>query len=313
MALSVVFAWMMLIVALKHSIWRSWKDKSARHRKFGLFLDVALVMAGAVISVTYLIELEAVCLIDVLTGDRTRLMAEALQSEIEYSEMMGLPIPDSADDPACLNTTHALLPLILFGAVVIFLAYNIKVWGLPLVLVSILIATYTFLTVMNWYFFGPDGQNKYLVTILSSEEVRSLTSGREFVRDALVNNTSGLLGRFINILMLLVFPYIVLGALFGGVRGQALIKLAFADAQPSWRTGACRRCLVGHVRHDHRRPGCECSFDGRPDHSDDAETRFFAGVRRRRRGGGLVRRLDHAAHHGGGRLYHGGTDGCSLP
>ena len=225
----IVFAWMMLIVSMKHSIWRSWKDRSTLHRRFGLFLDIALVTAGVAISITYLIELEAVCLIDVMTGDRARLMAEALQSEIEYSEMMGLPIPDSADDPACLNTTHALLPLILFGAVVIFLAYNIKVWGLPLVLVSILIATYTFLTVMNWYVFGADGQNKYLVTILSSEEVRSLTSGREFVRDALVNNTSGLLGRFINILMLLVFPYIVLGALFGRCAGgQALIKLAFS-------------------------------------------------------------------------------------
>ncbi len=97
-------------------------------------------------------------------------------------------------------------PLILFGAVVVFLAYNIKVWGLPLVLVSILIATYTFGTVMNWYFFGAEDQNKYLVTILSSEETRSLVSGREFVRDALVNNTAGLLGRFINVLMLLVFP-----------------------------------------------------------------------------------------------------------
>ena len=225
----IVFILMMVIVALNHSIWRSWKDQTVLRRRFGLFLDVALILAGLAISLTYLIELEAVCLIDIMTGDRARLMAEALQSEIEYSEMMGLPIPATADDPSCLNTTHDLLPLILFGSVVIFLAYNIKVWGLPLVMVSILIAAYTFLTVMNWYFFGADGQNKYLVTILSSEEVRSLTSGREFVRDALVNNTSGLLGRFINILMLLVFPYIILGALFGRCSGgKALIKLAFS-------------------------------------------------------------------------------------
>jgi len=225
----IVFIWMMVIVALNHSIWRRWKDQTVLRRRFGLFLDVALILAGLAISLTYLIELEAVCLIDIMTGDRARLMAEALQSEIEYSEMMGLPIPATADDPSCLNTTHDLLPLILFGSVVIFLAYNIKVWGLPLVMVSILIAAYTFLTVMNWYFFGADGQNKYLVTILSSEEVRSLTSGREFVRDALVNNTSGLLGRFINILMLLVFPYIILGALFGRCSGgKALIKLAFS-------------------------------------------------------------------------------------
>ena len=220
---------MMLIVALAHSIWRSFRHSGKAKRGFGLFLDVLLVFAALAISVSYLVELEAVCMIDVFTGDRARLVAEALQSEVEYSEMMGLPIPETADDPSCLNTTHGWLPLILFGAVVVFLAYNIKVWGLPLVMVSILIAAYTFVTVMNWYFFGADGQNKYLVTILSSEEVRSLTSGREFVRDALVNNGSGLLGRFINILMLLVFPYIILGALFGQCSGgKALIKLAFS-------------------------------------------------------------------------------------
>lgn len=225
----IVFTWMMLIVALAHSIWRSLRQSGKAKRGFGLFLDVLLVFAAVAISVSYLVELEAVCMIDVFTGDRARLVAEALQSEVEYSEMMGLPIPETADDPSCLNTTHGWLPLILFGAVVVFLAYNIKVWGLPLVMVSILIAAYTFVTVMNWYFFGADGQNKYLVTILSSEEVRSLTSGREFVRDALVNNGSGLLGRFINILMLLVFPYIILGALFGQCSGgKALIKLAFS-------------------------------------------------------------------------------------
>ena len=225
----ILFVWMMVIVALAHSIWRSFKDSGKIKRRFGLFLDCALIFAAAVISFSYLVELEAVCLIDIATGDRARLVAEALQSEVEYSEMMGLPIPETADDPSCLNTTHGWLPLILFGAVVVFLAYNIKVWGLPLVLVSILIAAYTFLTVMNWYIFGADGQNKYLVTILSSEEVRSLTSGREFVRDALVNNGSGLLGRFINILTLLVFPYIILGALFGQCSGgKSLIKLAFS-------------------------------------------------------------------------------------
>ncbi|MXY33705.1 MAG: TRAP transporter large permease subunit, partial [Boseongicola sp. SB0664_bin_43] len=240
----IVFFWMMVIVAFKHSMWRSWIEGSPVRRKMGLFLDAALVLAGLAISLSYLIELEAVCLIDVFTGDRARLMAEVLQAEIEYAKLLGLPIPDSADDPACLNTTGDWLPLILFGAVVVFLAYNIKVWGLPLVLVSILIATYTFGTVMNWYFFGAEDQNKYLVTILSSEETRSLVSGREFVRDALVNNTAGLLGRFINVLMLLVFPYIILGALFGKCAGgQALIKLAFS-ATRKLRGGPAHAAVV---------------------------------------------------------------------
>ena len=240
----IVFVWMMIIAALSHSIWRAWREKSVLRRRFGLFLDVALVLAGLIISGTYLVELEAVCLLDVITGDRARLIAEALQSEVEYSELMGLPVPETADDPSCLNNTGGWLPLILFGSVLVFLGYNIKVWGLPLVLISIMIASYTFLTVMNWYVFGADGQNKYLVTILSSEEVRSLTSGREFVRDALVNNTAGLLGRFINILMLLVFPYIILGALFGRCAGgQALIKLAFSVTR-NMRGGPAHAAVV---------------------------------------------------------------------
>lgn len=240
----IMFFWMMLIVALKHSMWRSWTNKPTLARGFGLLLDVALVFAAAIISLSYLTELEAVCLIDVIKGDRARLVAEALAADIEYAEMLGLPVPDSADDPRCLNTTFGWLPIILFGAITIFLIYNIKVWGLPLVLVSMLIATYTFVTVMNWYFNGSDGQNKYLITILSSEDVRSLSSGREFVRDALVNNTAGLLGRFLNVLLLLVFPYIILGALFGRCAGgQALIKLAFS-ATRNLRGGPAHAAVV---------------------------------------------------------------------
>ena len=222
-----VFFWMMLIVALKQSMWRSWVNKKPITRKLGLVFDIALVLSAAAISLTYLIEIEAICLIDIYTGDRERLMAKALEAEIDFAALYGLPIPTTADDPACQNTTGNWLLLIMFGAIFIFLGYNIKVWGFPLVFVSLLVATYTFLTVMNWYFFG-DEQNKYLITILSSEEVRTLGSGRELVWDALTNQNAGLLGRFINILMLLVFPYIILGALFGRCAGgKALIKLAF--------------------------------------------------------------------------------------
>ena len=85
---------------------RTVANKTRLRPASGLSFSIAAIL----ISLTYLIEIEAVCLIDVLTGDRVRLMAEALQSEIEYMEMMGLPIPDTADDPACLNTTHNLLP-----------------------------------------------------------------------------------------------------------------------------------------------------------------------------------------------------------
>jgi len=224
----IIFVWMMLIVVLKHSIWNAWADRAPYLRGFGLVLDIALVFAALATAGTYLIEIESVCLIDVMTGDRARMVAEALKSETEFAELYGLPKPDTAEDPNCLNTTDIWLPLIIFSAVVVFLAYNIKVWGLPLVLVSIMVAGYMFVTVMNWYFFGLE-QNKYLITILSSEEPRSLASGRDFVHDALISQSAGLLGRFMNVLMLLVFPYIILGALFGQCAGgQALIKLAFS-------------------------------------------------------------------------------------
>ena len=64
----IFFFWMMLVVVLKHSMWRSWSNKNQMTRRFGLFLDLALVFAAATISISYLIELEAVCLLDVVKG-----------------------------------------------------------------------------------------------------------------------------------------------------------------------------------------------------------------------------------------------------
>ena len=219
------FFLMMLIVAVKHSMWGEWKNTSRAW--FGGFMDIALVVAAAAISMTYLIEIDSVCLIDSLTGERARIMAETLQAEIEFAETMGLPIPDTVEDPQCVATTGVWLVLIMGASILIFLGYNIKVWGLPLVLVSILIALYTIATVLVWYFHGPDDINKYLMTKLGGEP-RTFLDGRPNVHDALVNNASGILGRFMNVIMNVVFPYIILGALFGkSAGGQTLIKLAF--------------------------------------------------------------------------------------
>jgi TRAP transporter 4TM/12TM fusion protein len=80
---------------------------------------------------------------------------------------------------------------------------------------------------MVWYFHGPDDINKYLMTKLGGEP-RLLSDGRPRLHDALVNNASGLLGRFMDIILNTVFPYIVLGGLFGAsAGGRSLIKLAF--------------------------------------------------------------------------------------
>ena len=78
-----VFLIMMTIVALKHSMWRAWQGTS--RVAFGLFMDIALVVSAALISVTYLVEIDSVCLIDLLNGDRARLIAETLKAEIAFA------------------------------------------------------------------------------------------------------------------------------------------------------------------------------------------------------------------------------------
>jgi TRAP transporter 4TM/12TM fusion protein len=221
----IAFFIMMLIVALKHSMWRSWKGTSRAF--FGAFMDAALVLAAATISLTYLIEIDSVCLIDAFTGERARIMAETLKAEIAFAETMGLPIPDTVEDPKCVATTGVGLVVIMGVSILIFLAYNIKVWGLPLVAISIIMALYTIGTVLVWYFHGPDDINKYLMTKLGGEP-RTFLDGVPNVHDALVNNAAGILGRFMNVIMNVVFPYIILGALFGkSAGGQTLIKMAF--------------------------------------------------------------------------------------
>ena len=99
------FALMMLIVALKHSMWRSWAEASRWRRRFGLFMDVALVLMAVTISGTYFVEIEAICLIDQITGDRARLIEESLKAERELAELLGMEPPTTIDDPKCVNTT----------------------------------------------------------------------------------------------------------------------------------------------------------------------------------------------------------------
>ena len=223
----IVFSVMMLIVVLKHSMWREFADHSPAKRKMGLFLDIALAVAALTISVTYVVEIEAICMIDQFTGERAELIAKSLAEEREFADLYGLPVPDSVEDPQCINTTGAWLAAIIGLSVLVFLAYNVKVWGLPLVLVAIAVAGYTIITVLVWYFYGAEDINKYLMTKLGGEP-RLLSDGRPKLHDALVNNSSGLLGRFIDIIMNTVFPYILLGSLFGAsAGGQSLIKLAF--------------------------------------------------------------------------------------
>lgn len=220
------FIIMMVTVVCQHSFFRG-APRQGLWRSLRLFMDIGFVVMTVVITLTYLIEIDSVCLIDQFTGERAQLLAESLQAEREFAESYGLPIPDSVDDPQCLNTSNIWLFPIVGIAITMFLGYNIKVWGLPLVLVAIGVAAYTIITVAVWYFHGAEDINKYLMTKLGGEP-RRLLDGRPKVHDILVNNARGLFGQFMNVLLNTVFPYIVLGSLFGvSAGGKSLIKLAF--------------------------------------------------------------------------------------
>ncbi|TDK41129.1 TRAP transporter fused permease subunit [Antarcticimicrobium luteum] len=224
-----VFVIMMCAVALEHSMARDFRQRGrgGALRAFGLAMDVALVVMAVTVALGYLIEIDSVCLIDQITGTRAELIAGALQAEIEFAETMGLPPPNTVDDPSCIATLGLWIFPMVACAIAVFLGYNVRVWGFPLVAVAILIAAYTLITVLVWYVFGADDINKYLVTKLGGEP-RQLIDGRPNMQDILVNNAQGLLGRFMGILMNTVFPYIVLGSLFGvSAGGRSLIKLAF--------------------------------------------------------------------------------------
>lgn len=223
----IVFVWMMVIVVLSCSIWKRWQDRSAARRWFGMGLDAALIVAAVAIALSYLVENEAVCLVDIITGERAALLEKALHAEQELAKSMGLPLPTSVENPRCLADTGSWLVLIVGLSVVVFLAYNVEIWGLPLVMISIALAVYAFSTVLIWYVFGSDGMNKYLITALGGEP-RSLADGRLRVHDLLINQGSGLLGQFLHIMINTVFPYVVLGALLAtSAGGKTLIKLAF--------------------------------------------------------------------------------------
>ena len=223
----IVFTWMMIIVVLKSSVWRSWQNSAPVWRAAGLAMDIALILAAFTISLTYLIEHEAVCILDVLSGERAALIERTLQTEQDLAAAMGLPLPTSVENPRCLANTGNWLFAIIALSTVVFLTYNIKVWGFSLVFISIFLATYALVTVLIWYYFGSSEMNKYLITSLGGEP-RSLMDGRARLHDILINQGSGLLGQFIHIMLNTVFPYVVLGALLAvSSGGNVLIKIAF--------------------------------------------------------------------------------------
>ena len=127
----------------------------------------------------------------------------------------------------------------------IFFVYVVRVWGLPIVAVAIAIALYTVLSAAAWYFDWAD--HRYLTTSIGTvtDGAKSYAAGVIGARNAITLESNGLLGQFLNITVNIVFPYVVLGALFGAsAGGRSLIKLAVVITR-NLRGGPAHAAIVG--------------------------------------------------------------------
>ncbi|WP_264214413.1 TRAP transporter permease [Leisingera thetidis] len=238
-----VFFLMMIIALTVSSFSSSWRLESRPKFYLGVFLDTLMFVTTVALCLVYWIEHPDICLIDQLNGERARLMAENLARAEEYRELFGTdPV---ADMPECVTTLgNWILPFFLVCTAVFFL-FIIKMWGFPIVVVALLALAYTVITSLIWYFGLSD--NPYLTTAIGSaiEEERSYSTAIAAARNAIILESNGVLGQFLNIIVNTVFPYIVLGALFGAsAGGQSLIRMAVA-ATYRLRGGSAHAAIVG--------------------------------------------------------------------
>ena len=239
----ITFAFMMVISLLTSSFAGDWHKDSQAKYLLGIVLDVLMLGFILAMALVYLIENEQVCLIDTINGDRARAMAENAARAKEYMEIFGTP-PDE-DFPDCITNLSAWVLPFLLMAVGVFFIYIIKVWGFPIVAVAIVIALYTVVSAAAWYFDWTD--HKYLTTSIGTltEGVRSYTTGVVGARNAIILESNGILGQFLNITVNVVFPYVVLGSLFGAsAGGRSLIKMAVVITR-KLRGGPAHAAIVG--------------------------------------------------------------------
>ena len=228
---------------MRASFARAWRSRSRTHFLLGLTIDVLMLSTTVLLAVVYLIEHEQVCLIDTLNGERARLMAEDAARAAEYKEIFGTePIDDYPDCQT--NIGSWILPLFVWSISIYFI-YVIRVWGLPIVAVALVFFAYTLLSSAAWYFEWFD--NRYLTTSIgtSIEGVRNYNAGVVAARNAIILESNSIFGQFLNITVNVVFPYVVLGALFGAsAGGRSLIKLAIIITS-RLRGGTAHAAIVG--------------------------------------------------------------------
>jgi TRAP transporter 4TM/12TM fusion protein len=237
------FAFMMIIGLLTSSFARDWKPQGNGKYAAGVALDLLMLSIIIGVAIVYLIENEQVCLIDTLNGDRARFMAENLARAAEYEAIFGTP-PDE-DFPDCVSNLGAWILPFLVLTIAVFFIYIIKVWGFPIVAVAIAIALYTLISSAAWYFDWTD--NRYLTTSIGTvvDGVRNVSAGVVGARNSIILESNGILGQFLNITVNVVFPYVVLGSLFGAsAGGRSLIKMAVVITR-KLRGGPAHAAIVG--------------------------------------------------------------------
>lgn len=239
----IVFSLMMLIAMTDASFAKAWRDRSRGWRWLGLALDATMVLTTVALCLVYWTEHSDVCLIDQFTGVRQQLIADNLARAAEYKALFGTdPVADLPDCQAILGVW--ILPFLLF-AVVIFFIYIVKTWGFPIVAVALLVAMYTVLTSLAWYFKLSD--NPYLTTAIGTAitEHRGYETAIVAARNAITLESNGLLGQFLDVIVNTVFPYVVLGALFGAsAGGQSLVRMAIAMTR-NIRGGPAHAAILG--------------------------------------------------------------------
>lgn len=214
------FLLMMVIVALDASVYRAWKADKPHLAWLGLMLDAGLIFAAFLASFGYLVEIDSVCLIDQITGERARLIQDA--AERSAGVIPGISF--EAEVPACQARFGIWIIPLLFTIITLFFLYNVRVWGVPLVAVASVVVIYTVGTALIWMF--DLSENSFLLTKFGADGGDVRAAAIQKATNIFIT-PDGFMGRFMDIIVNQVFPYVILGALFGtSAGGTSLIKLA---------------------------------------------------------------------------------------
>ena len=215
-----IFLLMMVIVALDASVYRAFKTDRPHLAWLGLLLDAGLILAAFLAALGFLVEIDSFCLIDQITGERARLIQQA--SERSAGVIPGISF--DAEVPSCQARFGIWIIPLLFTIITLFFLYNVRVWGLPLVMVASVVVIYTVGTALFWMFDLSD--NNFLLTKLGADGGDVRAAAIQKATNVFIT-PDGFMGRFMDIVVNQVFPYVILGALFGtSAGGTSLIKLA---------------------------------------------------------------------------------------